>query len=346
MDKQMEEIREILATVKPEGVWLPPKKAYRQEEEEVIALVSDCQIGTKSLGAETGIAKEAVWGTYGTYNADVFRYRLRLWTRSVVRITSLMRAKIPVRKLNLWFLGDLLENEWIWRGQGSYIETGLLQQFYIALYEFAQAISYLAKHFEVVEIRAVSGNHGRGTPRPRESKTWVNWEWLWYRYLELVCRELANVKFNLSLSWFDEPEVQGHTFLMLHGEDVRRYMRFPWYGLDRLEKNYSELMESLGRPFEYLVVGHHHILSSYQTSKGEWFCNGNWVGPTVFTLKVLYEAAEPKQWLLFCHPKKGIASRWAVDLTVQDEALWRHIEKTRYDVHVPASNEELLQVVS
>lgn len=220
-----------------------------------------------------------------------------------------------------------------------------MQQFFVALYEVAQALAHLASEFDELEIHAVAGNHGRGTERKNASKSWVNWEWLWYRYLELVLRDVTNITFDLTPSWFDLPTIQGNTFLMLHGEDVRRYMRFPWYSTDRLEKNFSELLTAVGSPFDYMVMGHHHVGASFQTSKGEWFCNGNWVGPTMFTMKVLWEMVKPTQWMFFCHSKRGITSRYQIDLWQESEAIWQDVKDSSYNVHVPFSNQDLLTAV-
>lgn len=341
----VDSMRDVLAVVEPEPIWIPPDMPKDQEEEEAIALVSDMQLGTKSLGDELNLTQRRVWGNLGEFNIDVLRYRIRIWLKAVKKIVKLHRASVPVRKCNLWLLGDILENEFIWKGQGSYIETGLMQQFFVAMYEVAQAIALLAGDFEEVEIHAVAGNHGRGTERKNASKTWTSWEWLWYRYLELVLREVSNVRFDLTPSWFDLPTVQGHTFLMVHGEDVRRYMRFPWYSTERMEKSFSELLSAVGRPFDYMVMGHHHVAASFQTSKGEWFCNGNWVGPTMYSMKTLWEMVKPTQWMMFCHPKRGLTSRWIIDLWQENEAIWRDVKETSYNVHVPFSNQEILSAV-
>jgi len=205
----VERMEDIISTVEPVGKFTPIKHTGEQEEEELIALFSDSQIGTKSLGEEIGLMQPMVYGPLGTYNFNIFRYRLRLWTGAITKIASMQRKTMPLKKLNLWFLGDIIENEWIFKGQGAYIETGVLQQFFASLQEVGRAIAGLAKEFEIIEIRAVAGNHGRGVPHTHGTKTWVNWEWLWYRYLELTCRDLPNVKFNLVMSWFDIPEVQG-----------------------------------------------------------------------------------------------------------------------------------------
>lgn len=109
-----------------------------------------------------------------------------------------------------------------------------------------------------------------------------------------------------------------------------------------MEKNYSELLESVRKPFTYMAFGHHHVLSSFQVSKGEWFCNGNWVGPTVYTVKKLYTMSLPKQWLFFMHPKRGVTSRWPIDLMVEDEELWNKVKDTEYDIHVPHTNQEIM----
>lgn len=338
----VERMKDVLPTVEPQGPWVPSMPAGDQEEEEAILLFSDSQIGTKSLGEEIGLVEPRVYGPLGRYDFDVFRYRLRVWQRAVGRITALQRASIPVRKLNLWFLGDIIENEVIFRGQGAYIETGVLQQYFASLYEIGQSLAMLAADYEEVEIRGVTGNHGRVRPRPGATKTWVNWEWLWYRYLELLARDIPNVTFDLTMSWFDLPVVQGYRWLILHGEDAKRYLRFPWYGTDRMEKNYGELLETVGSPFTYMAFGHHHVLASFQTTKGEWFCNGNWVGANAYSVKKLYEMALPKQWMFFVHPKRGVTSRWPIDLMVEDEELWAEVEGTSYDIHVPPNNQEIL----
>lgn len=277
---------------------------------------------------------------------DIFRYRLRVWARSLLRIVELHRSAIPVRTLHLWFLGDILENEYIWKGQGAYIETGLMQQFFMAMYEVAQVVGILSSNFERILIKAIHGNHGRGRERRRSTKTWMNWEFLWYRYLELVCRDLPNVEFDLGLSWFDLANVFDFTFLLLHGEDIIRYMKFPWYSINELDKAYAAIMQRVGHPFEVMVFGHHHISANFQTSKGEWYCNGNWVGGTMYSLKVLRDMATPKQWLLFCHPKRAIASRWPIDLMLEDAEIWKEVKRTSYDIHVPVSNRDLLAAMN
>lgn len=223
----VDRMKDSLSTVKPQGRWEPEDKDTNHEEEEVIALFSDSQIGTKSLGEEVGLTEQRVYGPMGKFNFNVFRYRLRIWYRAINRIVAIQRNTIPIHKLNLWFLGDVIEGENIFRSQGAYIETGVLQQYFASLYEVAQAVASLASNFEEIEIRAVTGNHGRVRTERNATKTWVNWEWLWYRYLHLLCRDLPNVHFKLTMSWFDLPVVQGYRWLMLHGEDARRYMRFP-----------------------------------------------------------------------------------------------------------------------
>ena len=342
----VDRMKDALESIKPIPPIKMPKVSYEgQDEEEAIVLVSDIQLGLKSIGAEIGLNEPQVWGAFGRYDFEVFRYRLRVWLKGVLKFLAMHRASTPVKKLNLWLLGDILENEWIYRGQGAYIETGLMQQFYAALYEIGQVIACLSAHFEEIEIHGVPGNHGRGTKRPRETKTWVNWEWSWYRYLELVCMSLENVTFDLPMAWYDLPEVMGRRFLLLHGEDIKRYMRFPWYSTERMEKAYGAIMEHVGTPFEYLCFGHHHVGATFQTSKGEWICNGNWVGPTMFTMKVLYEMVKPVQFMLFFHPKQGITTTHKINLSKQDQGLWDEVAKTAYTIDVPLTNQEILYAI-
>lgn len=109
-DNLIESMRDVLSVIEPRPMKLLPPTPGNQENEEAVFLVSDMQLGTKSLGDELNLTQPRVWGSLGEYNVDVLRYRIRIWLRAAKKILKLHRASIPVRKGNILFLGDILEN--------------------------------------------------------------------------------------------------------------------------------------------------------------------------------------------------------------------------------------------
>jgi hypothetical protein len=117
-------------------------------------------------------------------------------------------------------------------------------------------------------------------------------------------------------------EVQGTRVLFIHGEDVRKWLTFPWYGAKRFYDSYFQMMSKLGQPFNVLVMGHFHEPMSWVLTNGEIIANGSFVGYTRYTMKRLGgEGRVPSQWVFFVHPKIGVSARYLVRLDRDDPAL-------------------------
>jgi len=46
--------------------------------------------------------------------------------------------------------------------------------------------------------------------------------------------------------------------LLLHGEDIKGWMNIPFYGLERSDARYKEMLHDFGISYDYYHCGHHH----------------------------------------------------------------------------------------
>ena len=109
-------------------------------------------------------------------------------------------------------------------------------------------------------------------------------------------------------------------------------------------KGYSDLLQSLGLPYSDACMGHFHVPTNTQTPKGEWFCNGTFVGATKYTMKGLYTRVRPAQWMFFVHPEQGISGRFLLRLDRKDDDLLEQTMSEGYNLKVPLDEEKLSNI--
>ena len=121
----------------------------------------------------------------------------------------------------------IVENEVIFKAQPFEIEVDVLEQFFCGVETLSKFLMELAPHFEEVRTYWVSGNHGRMS-RQKDAQKWkVNWDYLLARFIAEKLKLQKNIKFSIPKRWWEIANVMGWNFLIAHGEDIRRYLRFP-----------------------------------------------------------------------------------------------------------------------
>jgi hypothetical protein len=217
-----EAVQESLA-----GVALRPVKPPRLlkpkgdgPEEVAVALLSDLQTGKITPD----------------YNTDVCRERVMRYAEKIVKIANVQRADHPVRKCVVPALGDFVEGVDIFPGQQWLIDSTLYAQVFRSTPAiFADFLRYLLANFDEVEVHAVDGNHGRigrkGMFGPED-----NADKMVYRVTELMLRDEPRLTWNITdyageRSWYRIMNIGNYKALLIHGDQIRGSMGFPWYGL-------------------------------------------------------------------------------------------------------------------
>jgi hypothetical protein len=304
-DRIVEAVKAIpcLPVMKPKTASVP--KGLK--EEEMVLLLSDVQAGTVVSAKESGGLGEFHTGTL-IEEIDYLEQAIR----------SIRRYHPNVRTLNVFWLGDIVEGETIFEGQGRVIDMNVVQQSIFCIEKFARFLNNLAGEFARLKNFGVIGNHGRigkkGVHGPLS-----NFDYLVYRMLEKRFENHPTVTWDISESWWQLADVQTWTFLLTHGDKFgTATWGIPFYGTQRGKTRYRELFKQSNVPdFDYMCSAHHHQPASFQRN----IMNGNWIGGSEMSLWDMQSGGAASQTLF------GVVETYG--LTWQREINLRPIRRRR-----------------
>lgn len=141
----------------------------------------------------------------------------------------------------------------------------------------AELVAMQAPHYAKVVVDFITvDNHARLTKKPQASEAGINtWNYCVGYFAKERLRNLQNVEFNIHEAIFKVVNCGGRRYLITHGDRVRGWAGFPWYGLDRLVgreavKRIRRILEDsrrsenkdrtkeIGHIFDRVVLGHWH----------------------------------------------------------------------------------------
>lgn len=153
----------------------------------------------------------------------------------------------------------------------------LTTQFAGAISIFSQAISFAAQHFAKVRVVCTPGNHGRAMHKGSKDRAmthkWDSYENMVYLALrEIFKTRHSNVEFTIPESPYAIVDIQGHKFLVTHGDTVINVGN-PGRNLnmksinEQINKVNSQLIRG-DENFAAIVVGHVHVSTIQETESG------------------------------------------------------------------------------
>jgi hypothetical protein len=298
-------VRQSVAALPPIDIEMPKPVKGPFDPEEAVLLISDCQVGQELRLEETG--------GLGEYNLEIFKERAHNLLESVRKITSIHKKAYDIPVLNIWLLGDIVDNETVFVGQHSHIECDVVTQMFTAGAVLVEIIASLLADYPKINIVGITGNHGR-IGKKGEFKHFVNWDYVLYNFLKVTLENEERITFNIPKAWWLIEDVLGHKFLLQHGDDIRGWQGLPYYGIDKADSRYTLLLQSINESYDYFVCGHHHNAASIDRPVGEKIVNGAWPGGSMFSLKRLNVSSVPNQLFFGVHPNKGITWRYKLSL--------------------------------
>lgn len=291
----------------PAPVPLIPRGGTPQRQHEyAVALLSDLQTGKITPD----------------YNSEVARERVREYARKVIELSRIQELHHPVRHCVVPLLGDVVEGVDIFPGQQWLIDSTLYAQVFnttpVILAEFCRA---LLTHFDTVTVYAVDGNHGRigrkGQYGPED-----NADKMVYRILDLLMQ--GEPRFHMVMrdpagerNWYLKMELGAYSALLIHGDQIRGQMGFPWYGLGKKVQGWGSGALGADSGFQDVFMGHWHQLARIPLNQRTVWVNGSTESTNTYAAENLAAQSEPSQWLLFVDPDKGrVTASYGVDLKV------------------------------
>lgn len=235
--------------------------------------------------------------------------RVRRLGRTVLRLTELQRTSADFPWLVINWLGDMVEGDVIFRGQGAYIDTPAADQLMQCFVAAEELLVSLLGSYDEIQCNTVTGNHGRMSPKKGEQHPRNNWDYLLYLYLAQRFRDEPRIKWRISTGpWMAYTLEHAPRFnhLIMHGDDIKSSLSIPFYGINR--ETYK-LVTLANIPLHYVHLGHFHSPSALDNVYGEKIINGALTGPSPFSTGPLKTGSRPQQELFGFHPQWG--KTWA-----------------------------------
>ena len=292
---------EIIKAIKS----LPPIKKLNDvqfKEAKKGDAIHDAVLFIADTHAEEVVSSEEMEG-YAKYDWDVFLSRLWLTMLKTIELTNLMRTTVPVPRLVINFMGDIIT--------GKIREELKRTNFFtmpVAIAKISYAISqfliHLAPNFEEIQINAVVGNHGRDDDKPQSKQAAErNWDYGIYQITKLFTSHIEKISWNIPISQSIHVNMRGVDAIIKHGGTIKMSNgTMPYYGIARefaKEREKRRKKES----FDFLFLAHFH---EFNVLKGNTVLCPSMIGPNQYSFSCLNASYPPEQLLIFTTDKKDL----------------------------------------
>ena len=312
-DLIMETIRDA---VEPIPVLKPtPMKAHvgmAKGRHTAVVLLSDLHIGEKVDKEQTGGLSE--------FDMDIFRNRLGLWVDKVLELVSLRRSALYIPDLTVLLAGDIVSGDI----HDELVKTNLLNvmdQSVQGALLISHALAMLSPHFENIHVVGVVGNHGRTTRKKETKDIHLSWDHIAYQLMASYLRGYERMSFHIPKAFYTIVDIENTQVLLLHGDNIKGWAGFPWYGISRATRSLRETFAADGRSFDVVTMGHFHNALELDTPTGPLIVNGSFKGGDEFSVSRVYAANRPVQTLFLIHEDFGVVAR---ELLFLDRATDEH----------------------
>lgn len=298
------------------------KVKSKKTPRSVVTPIFDIQFGQLVKPSDTPFG-------IGEYNVEIFKQRLQRWVETVSATLVQWSDSHPIDELDIVLGGDLTEGYSIFRGQEWQLELHPIKQVWVLanlLTPALQEVIRVAKEqagVKYIVLYSVPGNHGKvGGKMSGATPADFSWDVL---VSEIMFDKLRSEPIDLKAI---EPagalifETASHTFLTIHGDEVKGWGGLPFYGLSKFDGKSVRLAQT---PINYTLLGHHHQQGVIPNgSGGEFLVSGDWVGANNLSRHIV-DASRPQQRMFSVSPKWGIVDYKNIAFVKTDERPLPHI---------------------
>ena len=274
----------------------PPKADKRSKGEEVaVAVLSDWQLAKVTPDYSTAICEE----------------RVDLFADKVISLTEIQRADHPVKDLEVWILGDIIEGELIFPGQSFLIDGGLYRQVTVDGPRIMTSFfRKMLENFRSVKVTAVIGNHGAIGGRGRKDHDpETNADRMLYRIMDLIFQDEERITFEIpdgrgEGKWYAIPKIGNYSCLLAHGDQFRSFGSFYQFQ----KKIFGWRVGAIREHFDDVYIGHWHQPTRMTLNTVTLRVSGSTESTNEYAVEALGAIGRPSQPLMFVNPDKGMVT--------------------------------------
>jgi hypothetical protein len=324
-DESVTELRQTLLRTQKEL-----SKAKQRTEELVEATIQACKDATLALGPMKPIegpkadkrkkkAEVALWhltdwqGAKVTpsYNSEIMRKRVMLFTEKATKITEIQRQDHPVNNVVVCFGGDMVEGLFNYPAQLWEIDLSLYDQYITVSRLIVDVIRQALSVYNHVTVIPEWGNHGRiGNKRADVPKS-DNFDRMCYELArQLLCSEEAIQK---RLTWdplhgvedIQRIEIGNYRALLMHGDEVGRSGFASPSGWQAAGNRWKA--GAYDWEFQDIYLGHYHRHAQEPLSDGlgSVYWTGSPESDNRYARDSMAASGVPSQRLHFIDPERG-----------------------------------------
>jgi len=135
-----------------------------------------------------------------------------------------LQPSYAIDTLYVFFVGDILDNHFIYKGQQFFVDNDVGKQIWIAVKAFQEVLTAFLTKFKKVVVIGIPGNHGRMTPQIEEHFTTSTWDYQLLKILDVCFQNEKRIEFIVPESWFYVAKIKGWKYLLHHGNSVYSWM--------------------------------------------------------------------------------------------------------------------------
>jgi len=304
---------EVLKKDRPE-IQLPKQKVLRNGRlvEQAVLLLSDIHYGKINEFYDTKTNKRTI-----TYSPQIFTDELNRLLDGISTINELLLGGYNLETLNILAVGDLVDNELIYKGQKKFVEEGVIAQVLDLVSYLKKMTLELLKLFPKIRWVIVGGNHARITSGVEADWDYNNFDYLVGKILQLSFEGQAEnqdrVEVIVPESWYYVHKIYNWKYLLHHGNFIYSWMSLPYYGIVRQSKS-----RAIEIPYDIEIIGHFHpsqILQIPTSSHSLTIVNGSWIEKDEFGWKRFASLSSAKQFYFGVSTKRPMSWAFPLDLT-------------------------------
>jgi hypothetical protein len=279
--------------------WLAPSKKV-QGSVTACALFSD-------LHYPEVVRPDEVEGC-NAYDGRIAELRIQEFAANTIRLARDYTSGVKIDGLVLPFLGDMLSGD-IHEELSNANEVPTPQALINLVELTIPMLVVLRDYFGAVHVPCVPGNHPRLSKKPQaKERARNNMDWLYYQVLAMMTREEEGVTFAISEGADHRFNIYGQRFVATHGDQFRggsgiSGMMSPLMLGDHRKRKRNN---SIGRPHDYMVMGHWHQLA---LGVAGIICNGSVKGYDEYAYVNNFNYQEPEQAFFLVDPDHGVTVR-------------------------------------
>ena len=289
-------------------VEIPYHKPFdkKKQIEQAVMLISDCHIGKTNtfMDVETG-------NNIDTYNSNKFideANELLLHTHNIINYH--LSPAYNIQDLWLFLLGDIVDNDMIYRGQRFFIDMDVGKQVITGLRVFTDYITALLGLFKNIHVVSVPGNHGRASQRYETTPATRSFDWIFSKMLEISFKEEKRIDFTIPDSFFYRQKIYDWGYYLHHGNSVYSWMSLPYYGIVRQGKSRATEI-----PYDIECIGHFHQRMEIPMASTKFtLVNGSWIPKDKFSWEKFGVYSYPEQIFFGVSRKRPRTWQFNIDL--------------------------------